>query len=338
MGGAQKPSVRARATGGPRSTGSLYMFGLRVSGLPELPASSEPPSEGPPRATAVRFVDQAELSERWVSREPRRVADRRMADGRVAFAVDEDPGVGYLIDAPSFGTHLVSADGTEVLLLQPHVPDWTWQRLLFGTTLPIAATLQGLDLFHASAVALAGHAIGVTAPSGIGKSSIALHMTAQGAEFFTDDVLAMDIVAESVVAFAGPQFSSVREHELAAVDPSRRAALGELIGEGHKQHRRPPLSRTSLPLGALYLLQRAASVGEIRIDALDASDVTTLLGSSFIPHLASEGHLLRHLDLCSRAAMAGQIFRVWAPVEGTAAAVAARLLGHAQELLAPATA
>ena len=109
-------------------------------------------------------------------------------------AVDEDPGIGYRIDAPEVGVHLVSADGTEVFLPEPQGPDWFWQRLLFAQTLPIAATLQGLGLFHASAVRIGDHAVGVSgAVRSRARARPPTHLIAQGAEFFTDDVLALDV-------------------------------------------------------------------------------------------------------------------------------------------------
>jgi hypothetical protein len=312
---------------------AVYMFGVAVTGLPALPGSADPPRAGSPRAVALRIVGEAAVSERWQPHDARRIVERRQPDGSLVLAVDEDHSLGYRIEAPEIGVHLVSVDGTEVLLPEPEGPDWFWQRLLFAQTLPIAAALQGLGLFHASAVRIGDHAVAVSAPSGTGKSSTATHLIAQGAEFFTDDVLAMDLVGADVIAFAGPEFANIEEHELSAVDPGRRERLGQLLGESGKQHLRPALTQTSLPLGALYLLERDAGFEELQIDSLDASGIPTLLASAFIPHLGTERRLVGHLELCGQMVTAGQIYRISAPLRGTAASVAAALMDHARRLL-----
>jgi hypothetical protein len=178
----------------------------------------------------------------------------------------------------------------------------------------------------------------VSAPPGTGKSSTAAHLIAQGAEFFTDDVLALESIGGSVVAFAGPQFANVHESELDAVDPAKRERLGALLGASTKQHLQPPLSRTTLPLGVMYLLARDDEVSEIHVDPLDRLGTPTLLGSAFVAHLNAESRLLTHLELCGQMATAGQIYRVRAPLRGDAAAVATALLAHSRSKLAPATA
>jgi hypothetical protein len=307
----------------------VYIFGLRVSGLPALPGSPHPPMAGSRRAVALRIVDEAEADARWQPRQARRLVDRRFPDGSLFLAVDADASLGYRIEAPEIGVHLVSADGTEVLLPEPQGPDWFWQRLLFAQTLPIAATLQGLGLFHASAVRIGDRVVAVSAASGTGKSSTAAHMIAQGAEFFTDDVLALEVIQGDVFAFAGPLFSNIEEHEILAVEPAQRERLGRLLGESTKQHMQPTASQTSLPLGVLYLLERAAEVDDVRVEPLDGSGVLLLLGSAFVAHLDTEERLKGHLELCAEMSTAGLIYRVQAPLHGSAAAVATVLMDHA---------
>lgn len=278
-------------------------------------------------------MGEGAIAERWQTRQAPRIVERRTPDGALVLAVDHDPLIGFRVDAPEIGVHLVSVDGTEVFLPEPRDPDWFWQRLLFAQTLPIAAALQGLGLFHASAVRIGDRAVGVSAPSGTGKSSTATHLIAQGAEFFTDDVLAMEVIDEAVIAFAGPGFANIEEHEVRAVEPSRRERLGPLLGDSDKQHLRPPLTETSLPLIALYLLERDAQFGDIGIESLDGSGIATLLASAFIPHLGTDERLAGHLDLCGRMATAGQIYRIRAPLRGSAAAVATALMAHTRLLL-----
>jgi hypothetical protein len=308
----------------------VYLYGLAVTGLADLPAARVPPQAGRARTVAVRIVGEATIRERWRAREPERILERRLADGRLVVAVDADPGVGYRVEAPAFGVHLVSVDGREVLLPEPRGPAWFWQRLLFAQTLPIAATLQGFGLFHASAVRIAGRAVAMSAQSGTGKSSTATHLVARGAEFFTDDVLALEVVDGRVHAFAGPEFFSIEGHEVDHVEPRRRERLGTPIGEDVKRYFRPSVAATSLPLGALYLLERDADVEAVQIESLDGSGTHALLATGFIPHLSPERRLMTHLELCGRMAGAGQVFRVRVPTPGSAAAVALVLREHVE--------
>jgi len=133
-----------------------------------------------------------------------------------------------------------------------------------------------------------------------------------------------------VIAFAGPQFSNVEEHEVSALDAGRRERLGALLGASDKQHRRPALAASSLPLGALYLLERDGESDEVRIDVLDGSGIGALLAGAFIPHLGTQRRLVGHLELCGQMVTAGRVFRVSAPLHGSAASVAAALMDHAR--------
>ena len=73
-------------------------------------------------------------------------------------------------------------------------------RLLFAQVLPLAATLHGLELLHASAVAWNGRALGIVAAAGTGKTSVATHLVASGGVLLTDDVLALEEVEGAIVA------------------------------------------------------------------------------------------------------------------------------------------
>src|ERR1019366_1405994 len=96
-----------------------------------------------------------------------------------------------------------------------------------------------------------------------------------------------------------PLFSNIEEHEILAVEPAQRERLGRLLGKSTKQHMQPTASQTSLPLGVLYLLERAAEVDDVRVEPLDGSGVLLLLGSAFVAHLDTEERLKGHLELCA---------------------------------------
>ncbi len=107
-------------------------------------------------------------------------------------------------------------------------------RLLFAQVLPLAATLQGLELLHASAVVLDGRTIAFSAPAGTGKTSVAAHLVAGGASLLTDDVLALELSNDGLVAHSGAPVLAVADAELKAMTGDGRARLGVAIGRSDK--------------------------------------------------------------------------------------------------------
>jgi hypothetical protein len=74
------------------------------------------------------------------------LCDDRQPDGSLIYEVQSYPEIGYLIAGPSYGTHLLSADGRLLLCDPEGLPDADWQRLLIAQVLPFAAVLQARGL------------------------------------------------------------------------------------------------------------------------------------------------------------------------------------------------
>ncbi len=117
---------------------------------------------------------------------------------------------GELIRTESYGEHLVADGGRTILSAIDGVPPELWQRFVLGQVLPITASVQGLEIFHASAVSIEDGAIALAGPSGAGKSTLAAALITAGARFFVDDVLAVDITASQTRAYPGPGLISLR--------------------------------------------------------------------------------------------------------------------------------
>src|SRR4249919_1741773 len=144
--------------------GTAAAFGLALELDPriEVPGlAAADPSPGKRAAPLPRtrvWIDPEELERRWraSATEPRRM--RELDDGEsVLLTVDLREDAGYLLDAAGVARALVAPDGSEALCAPaPGRADWAF--LLSAQVLPLAATLRGLEVFHAAGVAVGGGA------------------------------------------------------------------------------------------------------------------------------------------------------------------------------------
>ncbi len=223
-------------------------------------------------------------------------------DGDVLFRIETHPVAGYLISGREHGLGLLAADGRRLLCDPEHSVSEEWQRLLVAQMLPFAALLQGLEVFHAAAVAWHGAAIALLGPSGEGKTSVSLELCRQGAVFITDDVLALEARDGRLLAHPGAP--------LAGLDHAEAGRL-ELVGRGRREevvatNERERLLRMSgicepAPLAGLFFLERRRDgPGHPRFEAIE--DAGPLLGATFNFVLATPERLRGLLDVCALAA------------------------------------
>lgn len=256
--------------------------------------------------------------------------DRRHRDGRLMMTVYRYEDLGYGIAAPRHGRHLVSLDGRSILSAVPDVPTWKWQRLFFAQVLPLVATLQGLELLHASGVVIGGRSFGFVADSGTGKTTLAINLVAGGAQLLTDDVLAIDTHAARVRAFPGGGLASIHAEEYDAIPRGARSRLGEIVGHSDKIHLAPPLATGPAPLGAIYFLRREVDrSGEVTIETAESLPPQFLLAGRFISYLSEPRHLVAHLDAAARLSAAVPRFIVTVPGGQTPDRVADAVGTHA---------
>ena len=244
---------------------------------------------------------------------PESLVDRRHPDGRPFMSIEQDAELGYRITAPGFGTHLVAADGSLIRSSLPAGADDTWQRLFFAQALPLAAALNGLALFHASAVVGDdGRAYAFVGLSGSGKTSIAAQLVARGAVIVTDDVLALEPVDGDLHAHAGPARISLEPAELDRLDADGRERLGRLLDtpteDGKAQLETRPAERP-VPLGGVFLLSRSAATG-VSVERDPADRTQALLAAAFLGYLTLPRRLTLHLEVCARIAAGVPTFAV----------------------------
>ena len=283
------------------------------------------------RTATWLHVSPRKLDSIWDSGRAHRTVDMRFPDGKLFMAVEHDELLGYMVRAPRFGRHIVAAEGRRITSAVPRIAPWRWERLFLAQVLPLAAVLQGLEVFHASAVALADRAIAFVGTSGVGKTSTAAHLVARGAKFVTDDVLALETSDDGVVAYPGAPRLAIDAAEVRRIPVQAREQLGPLLGTFEKRQFAPTPVEGARRLSLVYFLQRAAASQEPRIVEVD--EPRRLLGAPFIPHLRSPARLVRHLDVCAKLARTGRTFVVDVPPGCRADDVAELTLEHAEGVL-----
>jgi hypothetical protein len=254
-------------------------------------------------------VPEGELAEDSLSEQ---LVDRRHPDGRPFMSIEHDPELGYRIAAPGFGAHLVANDGSVIRSSLPSETGEIWQRLFFAQALPLAAALNGLALFHASAVVLDGKAYALVGLSGSGKTSIAAQLVARGARMLTDDVLALEPAEGEVLAYAGPARISIEREELDGLGADGRRRLGDPLDtpteDGKVQLETRP-EAGPVPLGGVFLLGRSSSEG-VAVKRDPENRTQALLAAAFLGYLMLPRRLALHLEVCAQIAAGAPTFDV----------------------------
>lgn len=198
-------------------------FGLAISSDAGIPGLDTPGAVAGARRVDHQLVGTEPLGERLGNQALTQLL--REGDGSLRVELHQHPSGALLIRTASFGEHLIGDGGRTVLSAGTRTDPGLWQRYVLGQVLPLAASVQGLEIFHASAVAVAGGVVALAGPPGAGKSSIAASLIGAGAgTFFADDVLALDATAFELTAYPGPT--------LIAIPHDRYPALGERFFTG----------------------------------------------------------------------------------------------------------
>ena len=304
----------------------LDAFGLDIrSDFPLIGAVPGAASSGARREVRITI---SERQARPIHRET--LLERFCADGSLGMRVSQLDDRDYLIEAPGHGRFHVADDGSTVSCDRLAEPSWRWHRPLFAQALPLAATLNGFELFHASAVAFEDRAVAFVADSGTGKTSLALALLARGAALVTDDVLALEpAVGGGVMAHPGVSLANIAAEQLRRLSPSARARVGVPIGTSDKVHVEiGNVSATPLMLGAIFFLRRSDAVKQLATVPLLPPDPRDLLGATFMPHIVTRPRLLTQLRTCAEIASAVPTFKLEAPASVTAAQLACEVERH----------
>lgn len=293
------------------STWTGNAFGLVLHSefpLPGLTPSSCEAGAGGDREIALALspapadpFDGAERLQEW-----------HYPDGTLGLTIDRDEERGYRFYLYGAGVFVLAADGTSARLhLDPAYADnWDWRRYLIGQVLPFAALLNGLEVFHASAVELDGGAVLLLGGSGLGKSTLALNLHLGGSGFLADDSVAIELTGDRLVAYPAIATAKVREGARDLLRDDSRGALREVVvSDEHETRYRVQPAAGPLPLRAVCMLEPAEEPGTLAA-AAGKADPWELLGRTFNDIVRDPTRLQGQLDLCGRIAESVPCLRV----------------------------
>ena len=300
----------------------ISLLGL---GRSPRPAAADPPSR-------VSF-NPDELNRRWeaVTAEPTRARELRFGD-EVLLTVDFAEPAGYLMWARDFGRILISSDGLE-LLCEPDPAIEQWANILSFQALPLAATIRGLEVMHASGVVLDGSAVLVAGPPGAGKSSLAAALVRAGGQLLSDDAVALQLSEGALIAHPGSAVLQLRSAENERLSPEQRAALGNPADtvEGKRRYVSDE-SPEPAPLGGLFLLEHSSE--EPAVEQLAAVDPFELIASTFNLSVRTPARLQRQLDVVTAIASGRLAHRLRVQPNVDATELATRIQAHLAVVLA----
>jgi hypothetical protein len=319
----REPDLRQAAPAVAAAFGLDVQLGIPVEGL--TPGETAPTG----RSVSLEQADPAHLAAGWDSDETVRLREWNDDDGRVEAAFERHPQLGFRLFADGYGAYAISPAGTAIRCAPPpEVERWRWQRCLVGQVLPLAAVLQGFEVFHAAAVSVDGSAVGLVGESMAGKSSVAVQLVLRGAELLADDVLALEAGGARLEVHPGPGIVSLRHAEARRLGDSDLRRLGTVVGDDDEALRvRVPRATRAVPLAALYFLERG-DAERTTFEPLWPPDPRLLLGSTFNHMVVTPERLTNQLEVCTRLAHETPLFRVRAAPDTGAAGLAAALETH----------
>ena len=152
--------------------------------------------------------------------------------------------------------------GGRSIVCAPRRPGLDWQRTLLTKVLSSISVIRGYEALHASAVESPYGAVAIAAPTGMGKTTLALELMRRGSRLLSDDVLALAATPDGVLAYPGtPHMNVAASQPVGLVTDDIGRTLGVLGGERWVAAREP--AREARPLHAICLLERSP---ELQLD------------------------------------------------------------------------
>jgi hypothetical protein len=188
-------------------------FGLQLDADFPLPGTREQSDPGLPELS-IELAGSERLEQLWNAAGASTEWEGVLGDGRELRVQLGDGGARLFGYGDRARFHLDAAMGR--LTCIPAEPGLDWQRTLLGKVLPAISVMRGYEALHAASVRGPEGAVAITAPSGMGKSTLALELMARGWPLLADDVLALSALPRGVLAHPGIAQMNVTGEQLRA--------------------------------------------------------------------------------------------------------------------------
>ena len=150
---------------------------------------------------------------------------------------------------------------------------------------------------------------------------------ARGADFLTDDVLAVEAAGDDLLAHPGPAFMAIRSDDTAML-AEVGGRLGAAVGSSDKAHVAPPSRGDATRLRVIYHIQWGDT---FQITPLERGELNRVLALSFLPYLTTPERLMRHLTIAQLLNTGVAQFRLQTPGTELGDEMLAALEAHMRE-------
>lgn len=200
------------------------------------------------------FVDPAAL-EKWEEEAGQLEWEGLLGDGRPLRIERADAGerlfrygerACFLLDGSSSSLRCV-----------PISSDMAVQRVLLSKVIATVAVIRGREALHAASLGNSTEAVLIAAPSGMGKTTLALELIGRGWSLLADDVTVLAHDGAGVQALPGTPHMNI-DCDRAVVDADFGRTLATFGGEHWISVE--AAARHGRPIGAIFLLERAATL------------------------------------------------------------------------------
>jgi hypothetical protein len=216
---------------------SFPAFGLSVEARFPLPVDSAPTVSELPRVT-LEVEPTVRLESRWSGSASPKVWRGRLGDDQV-FAIERGRDGDLLFRYGTRARFHLDARRRRLGCVPSDPAAVAWRRMLLTRVLPNVAIAHGYEALHASAVSTDRGVVAIAAPSGTGKSTLALELVRRGWPLFADDTVILGRREEAIEAHPAAPFFNLPEPagdveslgtELALVDGERWVGVSSPAG------------------------------------------------------------------------------------------------------------
>jgi hypothetical protein len=227
-------------------------YGLALRSSFGLPGMVPADVEGLP-ALALDLVTAAELASMWSGPDGAPVWQGRLGDGS-ELTIERGTAGDLLFLHGECARHRLDPSRRS-LAVAAQRPGLDWQQALLTKVLPIISVTLGYEALHASAVDSPWGAVAIAAPTGTGKTTLALELMRRGWPLLTDDVLALTATPEGVLAYPGTPHMNIAAGSSEGLAPEEVGPTLAVLGGEHWVATRD-VACEPRPVHAICLLER----------------------------------------------------------------------------------